>query len=60
MNLLIQVYKFIAPSALPGADTPQTRFAEKMRIAMDTRKIPESLREVWESIKKQVRLSIHA
>ena len=49
-NFLCQCAHYIEPRALPGTDTPQRRFAMKMREALSTRALPNYFAEWWELV----------
>jgi hypothetical protein len=52
-KLLSQCANFIEPKGLPGDDTPQRRFAAKLRGFLEEREIPPCLLDVWEVVKSR-------
>ncbi len=51
-KFLIRLLIFVEPSGLSGEDLQYKCFADKFREMLNTRKLPEGLRRIWDSVQK--------
>ncbi len=51
-EFFIRIFVFVEPSGFRGDDTPQKRFADKLKEMLNTGELPDALRRIWEDVQK--------